>query len=61
MLAAKQDKAQQELPKSICQPWHVSCRFIRMGLAFPNNGPEQVSKRESANEANMCSIEGLIA
>ena len=45
MLAAKQDKAQQELPKSICQPWHVSCRFIWMGLAFPNNGPEQVSKR----------------
>ena len=29
MLAAKQDKAQQELPKSICQPWHVVVVFIR--------------------------------
>ena len=45
MLAAKQDKARQELPKSICQPWHVNCRFIRMGLAFPNKTGASVEKR----------------
>ena len=44
MLAAKQDEAQQELPKSICQPWHVSCRFVQTGLAFPNKTGASVEK-----------------
>ena len=47
MLAAEQDQTEQELPKSICQPWHVTlfvlvlnatrCNALKTSKAFSEN------------------------
>jgi putative ATP-binding cassette transporter len=38
MLAAEQDQAEQELPKGICQPWHVRLSGLALTIGWFNRG-----------------------
>jgi hypothetical protein len=61
MLAAEQDQTEQELPKSICQPWHVTlfvlvlnatrCNALKTSKAFSENSR---AGRASADQLRQC-------
>src|SRR5712664_2849371 len=50
MLAAEQDQAEQELPKSICQPRHVRLFVLALNagsLQFVENGQDRFPRIDS--------------